>query len=283
MDELTIDGKIYVSSKRAAALSGYAKDYIGQLCREGRVESKLVGRSWYVYEPSIREHRFNDDRSKRKDEQESIVEKKGTETSEKTNIEAIWEQPSYSSEPIKILPTIDEEEPEKPVSDDSKDQRTLTEMQSTWQEWFSSNRKNEVNHASPKDPMPYIRTEEPEIAEKQEDIEEIVPMHVMREEYPKTTEKYETYSAKRVDIGAYRPTERIIEVPEPVSVKKREVARRKKPSSTTLVAKSALIALMVITISIASIAIGIVENIHVTVLDTSAIINFLQGTVHIIK
>src|ERR1700761_490911 len=58
MNELTLDGKIYVSSKRAAEMTGYAKDYVGQLCREGRVAARLVGRNWYVLEESIREHRF---------------------------------------------------------------------------------------------------------------------------------------------------------------------------------------------------------------------------------
>ena len=58
MDELTFDDQIYLSSKRAAQITGYAKDYVGQLCREGRVVARLIGRNWYVLESSIREHRF---------------------------------------------------------------------------------------------------------------------------------------------------------------------------------------------------------------------------------
>lgn len=58
MDELTIDEKKYISSKRAAQITGYAKDYIGQLCREGRVPARLVGRNWYVLESAISDHRF---------------------------------------------------------------------------------------------------------------------------------------------------------------------------------------------------------------------------------
>ncbi len=58
MDEITLDDKKYVSSKQAAKLTGYAKDYVGQLCREGRVQARLVGRSWYVLESSIKDHRF---------------------------------------------------------------------------------------------------------------------------------------------------------------------------------------------------------------------------------
>ena len=58
MDEILIEEKKYVSSKRAAKMTGYAKDYIGQLCREGRVPARLVGRSWYVLETAIQDHRF---------------------------------------------------------------------------------------------------------------------------------------------------------------------------------------------------------------------------------
>ena len=61
MNELIIQGKKYISSKHAAELTGYAKDYIGQLCREGYVEATMVGRSWYVLETSIMAHRFGKD------------------------------------------------------------------------------------------------------------------------------------------------------------------------------------------------------------------------------
>lgn len=57
MDELVVDGERYISSKRAARLSGYAKDYIGQLCRAGKIDAKMVGRSWYIKESALKEHR----------------------------------------------------------------------------------------------------------------------------------------------------------------------------------------------------------------------------------
>lgn len=57
---MILNGKVHVSSKRAAEITGYAKDYIGQLCREGRIEARLVGRSWYAEEESLRKHRFGD-------------------------------------------------------------------------------------------------------------------------------------------------------------------------------------------------------------------------------
>ncbi len=48
MDELEIQGKKYISSKRASELTGYAKDYIGQMARSGKIPGMRMGRAWYV-------------------------------------------------------------------------------------------------------------------------------------------------------------------------------------------------------------------------------------------
>ncbi len=80
MDELTLDGKKYLSSKGAAKITGYAKDYVGQLCREGRVTARLVGRSWYVLEDSIRAHRFGGEKTS--DSETSTKQDKNTKKKE---------------------------------------------------------------------------------------------------------------------------------------------------------------------------------------------------------
>jgi hypothetical protein len=53
MDELEIDGKKYLSSRRAAKEHKYHTDYIGQLIRAGKVVGKKVGRAWYVEQKSL--------------------------------------------------------------------------------------------------------------------------------------------------------------------------------------------------------------------------------------
>ncbi len=53
MDELIINQTKYISSKRASQESGYARDYIGQLIRQGKLEAKRMGRAWYVSEVSL--------------------------------------------------------------------------------------------------------------------------------------------------------------------------------------------------------------------------------------
>ncbi|MBI2048070.1 MAG: hypothetical protein HYT27_02930 [Parcubacteria group bacterium] len=48
--------KKYVSSRRAAEIFGYAPDYIGQLCRRGKLECRLIGRGWFITETSLSKH-----------------------------------------------------------------------------------------------------------------------------------------------------------------------------------------------------------------------------------
>jgi len=56
MEEIEIQGRKFISSKRAATITGYAKDYVGQLAREEKVPATRVGRAWYVDESAIRSH-----------------------------------------------------------------------------------------------------------------------------------------------------------------------------------------------------------------------------------
>ncbi len=46
--DLFIEGKNYISVRRASQETGYAQDYIGQLCRQKKIPAKLVGRTWFV-------------------------------------------------------------------------------------------------------------------------------------------------------------------------------------------------------------------------------------------
>ncbi len=56
-DSLILEGKIYISARRASRIMNYAQDYIGQLCRTGKLECKMIGRSWFVTEESLLSHR----------------------------------------------------------------------------------------------------------------------------------------------------------------------------------------------------------------------------------
>ena len=176
MDEITLDDQTYVSSKRAAQITGYAKDYVGQLCREGRVEARLVGRNWYVLESSIREHRFGSttSASKHSDSAEAVS----------TAPEKAWESTNYTHEssPV-LLPELESHENQQSVdilsNTDIKPRNTTFErpvatpvssqvvkdMQSAWHDWFTKTDELAVSEE--------ILLENPE---SEEESEENVPI-----------------------------------------------------------------------------------------------------------
>ncbi len=119
MDEIIIEEKKYVSSKQAAKMTGYAKDYVGQLCREGRVPARLVGRSWYVLESAIQDHRFG------AEEPESTAINTTVEVTDQ------WESPRYEAVHTEILPSL-----HRTSDDDVEEDRTTQDIHESWREWF---------------------------------------------------------------------------------------------------------------------------------------------------
>lgn len=269
MEELTIDGKIYLSSKKAAKVTGYAKDYVGQLCREGRVEAKLVGRSWYVYEPSIKEHRFNDER--KKGESKNLA-KKEAETeihqSEKTNIQAVWQEPIYAVEVPQPLPII-EPKPD-PEPEETGSPRPLSEMQSTWQEWFSD-RSPQGAEPRPTEPVP----EAPEAYEMPEvhAEEESIPVRVIVSDIAPKREEQSTerlvarapYAQAALSRGSIRP-------------RKQRIGTR-----SPLIAKAALCGLIVIAGSIMLVATGLLETLHLGGGTHLPILDYFEGSTFVEK
>ena len=52
-EKIVIDGEIYISSRRASKQSGYASDYITFLAREGKIKSRIIGRTRFISEKSL--------------------------------------------------------------------------------------------------------------------------------------------------------------------------------------------------------------------------------------
>jgi hypothetical protein len=125
MDEILIDEKRYISSKQAAKITGYAKDYIGQLCREGRVPARLVGRSWYVLETAIQDHRFGAD---------DIPEEKPV-----TFVPAVeppeWETPRYETVSDEFIPSVNRIRADR-VSEIHEKSDEEYKLEDTWKDWF---------------------------------------------------------------------------------------------------------------------------------------------------
>jgi hypothetical protein len=279
MDEITLDDKTYVSSKKAAQITGYAKDYVGQLCREGRVEARLVGRNWYVLEASIRAHRF------------------GSESEEKPAIgiemggDMKWQPSNYSSEtpsePIPLIvpqesaPQINILEGRNPEFSAIKPEipevssKVVKEMQSAWHDWFAKTNELKVseeilleNHVNQieKDSEPVTLEKVTEIIENKEEKpdpvsevgfgeEEIVPIHrtfsapaPVQAPVAPAAPSTRTYGASReIPSHMYQP------IPsEGRIIHERRVITRKKPSTTLKILLVLLAAVVVGTTLISS-------------------------------
>lgn len=165
MDEILIEEKKYVSSKRAAKMTGYAKDYIGQLCREGRVPARLVGRSWYVLETAIQDHRFG--------------APDGTALSASAPPTSTWEFPRYEASSDELLPSINRlRDTEKGVVSDNKASEYL---QDSWRAWFD--RVAETEAVAPA-PAPVIEKTKTEAGDTEKEGEVNVPIHAVYRQPP---------------------------------------------------------------------------------------------------
>lgn len=173
MNELTLDGKTYISSKRAAEITGYAKDYVGQLCREGRVQARLVGRNWYLLESSIRAHRFGEAEAQN-----------GAEGADAAGYS--WPTPTYKSEePAAYIPALSERESATEAAA-PQESSVITDMQSAWQEWFTQKRASnaQVAPAVDTETESQIVDEAPQAAESNDDGESRVHVTLITDEAP---------------------------------------------------------------------------------------------------
>lgn len=268
MNELTIGDKIYVSSKRAADITGYAKDYIGQLCREGHAEAKMVGRSWYVLESSVREHRFG------KQEEETKPQQVNVPTAPEVSLPATWEPPTYTSEPVATIPQITPAprvaEPMLPENDReilemSEEEPALSEMQSAWKDWFETRR--ELNFEAPK-----IAEEREEEAgsEVESETEEAVSLPIQRLEKPRIGEG-------GAEVPIRRASEPVVTISPPIYRESQRVnrpRRRRRSSGSNMIAVALLIVLAGISIAIATISTGYANQY----LNENPVVRFLGGT-----
>ena len=168
MDELIIGEKKYISAKRAAKETGYARDYVGQLCREGRVPARLVGRSWYVLESAIQDHK-----SKEHDDiVHEDIEHSQQESEEKTPMIRTWESPRYEAEES-ALPTEEEQAPAEVSEPNAQD------LHQAWKAWFDRFKSTDAEGGASAP-----AEEAPEAIPSNEEPETSIPLHVVTRHYP---------------------------------------------------------------------------------------------------
>lgn len=130
METVTLEGKEYVKAKSAARELGYTSDYIGQLCRAGKIDSRLVGRSWYVDIGELSSHkqsRYGTKGTKSIKVHVSKSEEKGNRisihqiaelptsaaSSQKFTKHVYWNAPKYEPDDQALMPEVQKAQTEK--------------------------------------------------------------------------------------------------------------------------------------------------------------------------
>lgn len=293
MDEIRIGEKTYISSKRAAEITGYAKDYVGQLCREGHVEAKMVGRSWYVYEPSIRVHRFGAEETAPEAEEREVETENQTEEPVSEPVELpspTWQRPNYiAEEPVQIPEIQDVPKGSVNMLDSAAHRQPeiapLSDMQRAWEEWFELKRErgdDQVTRMSVQDLVEEADEDEEEAIEEeseaveddfepaeevyeadtQEEAEEVPFRRISSAQTPVASSQAFAHDVVpvhivRQEIPAYEPEERVEYDVEPV-------ARHVEPKESrsvfgTAVLQASLIAVSLIAVAVALLGSGIAQ------------------------
>jgi hypothetical protein len=299
MDELTLDDKAYLSSKRAAQVTGYAKDYVGQLCREGRVEARLVGRNWYVLESSIREHRFGAETTKK----EVFNEVKEPENP----IQEAWKASSYVAETTSELPVLIVEPKSEyksinvisgiPEPKENEALPIVQEMQSAWYDWFSRTNGIQISKETLLEDEETIEEREKAsevlIQEEKNQIEEEETTPILIEKIREPREQ-PVQESEVVDSGESVQIKRTFEPAQssvgqnsfPVSISKasprqqgsiiqeRIIRRKKKPS---IVLKTLLLSLAGVSIAVALLGSGQFDSYVGTSFKNIAPFHYLVG------
>ena len=278
MDELTIGDKVYISSKKAASITGYAKDYVGQLCREGRVEATLVGRSWYVLEESIREHRFDKEKEKSSPIEPEIDQKD-------------WDAAVYKTEKPDLLPELSKSVEANAKADAAGEVESVANMQSVWREWFE---RRTIEEKVSTEPVEEARTGEfldkRVTEEAREEIQELgepneqeyqVPIHRNRSQEINTgpyvqdiipLQRNSTKTSPRDEDTTYTIAQEE-SVPQPS-----ESVTKERKGSSSLILKALIVGLTILIVSVSVVSSGLAESLYDNKSPLSGLFNYLGGT-----
>lgn len=109
MEEISLNGENYVKASSIARELGYTSDYVGQLCRSNQVEAKLVGRSWFVKEDSLRSHkegRYRSTAQKSRLEVKRAVNLLQNEKGSPNYLKRLNVSPNYEADASPLLPSL---------------------------------------------------------------------------------------------------------------------------------------------------------------------------------
>ena len=244
MNEVIINEKKYISSKQAAEITGYAKDYIGQLCREGRIPAQLIGRSWYVLESALQEHRFGAAHADTDTEVVGAAKEKETELS-------AWESPKYAVEESVNFPVLNRIISKEAATDPSLPQDHSPSMESinaAWKDWFARTEP-------PKDPI-----ETDEVPAEPEESAQVIPIHALHK-------KVQEVVPENDPVGS---------LPEEAIVAKNSLNNEHAAFFDRFIRVGSLLAAILVTL-VSIVGVGAVDSLKIQ----NTYVNYLSGNTYI--
>lgn len=170
MKELVLNGRTYLSTKRAAEITGYTTDYVGQLARGGKIDAQLVGRNWYIDEDSITKHKFGEAKVSLRKEQEAETPAPA--------LEVLVDSAEEEDDEIEKT-VVEEEEVASEIKEEAVNS-SLEDIEDVWQEWYRAQKTVPAEEEEV-----FIRKIEDEASDATEEVEapqeEVVPITRVRE------------------------------------------------------------------------------------------------------
>lgn len=114
------DGAEYVPTQKAAELSGYTQDYIGQLARGGEIPARKVGRRWYIAREALLEHKEGKDSMLRAVQSDASGIAKEEDVGSRVPIRVNFDVKYFSDTGVPLIPRgVATTESDKPAEDES--------------------------------------------------------------------------------------------------------------------------------------------------------------------
>ena len=116
---VSFDGKGYLSTAKAAKVTGYTPDYVGQLARAGTIPSRQVGNRWYVDHENIISHKKNKDALLAAVQTESVgIKRPDPDTGQFSDIKYSGFGPllSHTSDSRELIPEVNAQSDEAETS-----------------------------------------------------------------------------------------------------------------------------------------------------------------------
>jgi hypothetical protein len=147
--EIIIEGKKYISSRRFSKENGYTNDYLSKLCRDGKVEGMLIGRSWFLFPDSFFELQKSL-KTNRLEKRIKKTEEGAIHDIETNNQEDLHEQKKETIDIVnKVLTNKEEVKTQKTehISEFFKSKELMSDISADFAKTIYAKNKNKMNHS----------------------------------------------------------------------------------------------------------------------------------------